>query len=216
MKKKVFVVGSDLNYADFIKDVTLTSNMKEADIVLFTGGEDVNPKLYGAKCHPSTAFNTNRDLAEVSVFKKIKPNQLAIGVCRGSQLMCVLNGGKLVQNCSNHALAGTHGITDGNVEYEITSTHHQMQYPYNLNEKDYTVLFTSNSLRSRCYEGDLIDPDIVCIKGEPEIVLYHKEGHPKCLAIQGHPEYMRPNAPVVEMLNNLINDILKTIENYAE
>ena len=47
--------------------------------------------------------------------------------------------------------------------------------------------------------------------GEPEIVLYHKESKPKCLAIQGHPEYMRPNAPVVEMLNILINETLNSI-----
>ena len=30
--KKVFVVGTALNYADFIKDAALTSDMKEADI----------------------------------------------------------------------------------------------------------------------------------------------------------------------------------------
>ena len=40
---------------------------------------------------------------------------------------------------------------------------------------------------------------------EPEIVLYHKEGLPKCLAIQGHPEIMRSEAPVIEMLNKLLN-----------
>lgn len=81
--KKIFVVGSALNYASFIKDSVLTSDMKEADIVLFTGGEDVNPALYKADPHPSTVFNKERDKAEVSVFKKIKPTQLALGICRG-------------------------------------------------------------------------------------------------------------------------------------
>lgn len=123
-----------------------------------------------------------------------------------------MNGGKLVQNCENHALWGTHGITNGEVEYEITSTHHQMQYPYNLNDKDYDILFKSSELRSySTYEGGNIDSDIIIERGEPEIVLYHKEGMPKCLAIQGHPEYMRHDAPVVEMLNNLINETLNSI-----
>lgn len=124
-----------------------------------------------------------------------------------------MNGGKLVQDVQNHGLWGTHGITNDEVEYEITSTHHQMQYPYNLNKEDYDVLFKSSELRSPYYyEGGNIEPDVIMHNGEPEIVLYHKEGMPKCLAIQGHPEYMRPDAPVVEMLNNLINETFNSIE----
>lgn len=211
--KKIFVVGSALNYASFIKDSVLTSDMNEADIVLFTGGEDVNPALYKTRPHTTTRCNKERDKAEVSVFKKIKPTQLAIGICRGSQFLCVMNGGKLVQDCENHALWGTHGITNGEIEYEITSTHHQMQYPYNLNGLDYDVLFKSSELRSySVYEGENINPNTIRENGEPEIVLYHKEGMPKCLAIQGHPEMMRHEAPVIEMLNNLINDTLNSIE----
>lgn len=81
--KKIFVVGAALHYASFITDSVLTSDMSEADIVLFTGGEDVNPALYKTKAHPTTGCNKERDKAEVSVFKKIKPNQLALGICRG-------------------------------------------------------------------------------------------------------------------------------------
>lgn len=81
--KKIFVVGYALNYAGFITDSVLTSNMGEADIILFTGGEDVNPALYKTCPHPTTRCNKERDKAEVSVFKKIKPTQLALGICRG-------------------------------------------------------------------------------------------------------------------------------------
>lgn len=211
--KKIFVVGSALNYADFINDAILTSNMSEADIVLFTGGEDVDPALYKTAPHPKTFCNKERDKAEKSVFKKIKPTQLAIGICRGSQFLCVMNGGRLVQNVIGHAIMSTHSITDGKRVYEITSTHHQMQYPYNLDDTDYDVLFRAGSLRSiGFYEGENININNIISMGEPEIVLYHKENMPKCLAIQGHPEYMRKNAPVVEMLNELINKTLNSIE----
>lgn len=124
-----------------------------------------------------------------------------------------MNGGKLVQDCVNHALWGTHGISNGEVEYEITSTHHQMQYPYNLDNKDYDILYKSSELRSAGhYKGGNIDIETILRNGEPEIVLYHKENMPKCLAIQGHPEYMRKDAPVVEMLNNLIDETLNSID----
>lgn len=122
-----------------------------------------------------------------------------------------MNGGKLVQDCWGHAIGSTHGITNGEVEYEITSTHHQMQYPYNLEDKDYSVLYTSSSYRSGEYKGDYIDFATMVKKGEPEIVLYHKEGMPTCLGIQGHPEYMRKESPVISMLNDLINNTLKSI-----
>lgn len=209
--KKIFVVGSALHYANFIENSVITSNIKEADIVLFTGGEDVNPALYEAKRHYSTHFNEKRDEEEVAIFKKIKPTQLALGICRGSQFLCVMNGGKLVQDCWGHAIGSTHGITNGEVEYEITSTHHQMQYPYNLEDKDYSVLYISSPHRSGNYKGDYIDFATMVEKGEPEIVLYHKEEMPTCLGIQGHPEYMRKESPVISMLNDLINNTLKSI-----
>ena len=200
--KKVFVVGPAKSYSKWIKNHELTDKIEEADIVMFTGGEDVDPSLYGAHRHPTTYSNIQRDLEEKAVFEKVKPNQLCVGICRGSQFLCVMNGGKLVQNVSNHAMFGTHeifGITRGD-KWEITSTHHQMQYPFNLEDSQYEILYFA-SRRSFYYEGDNINEPPV----EPEIVLYKVEGKPKCLAIQGHPEIMRPEATTLEMLNQLID-----------
>ena len=116
-----------------------------------------------------------------------------------------MNGGLLVQNVRGHATFGTHQINNmcDFQTYEITSTHHQMQYPFNLDSNDYDLLWVTNPRRSEYYEGD----QITDVPYEPEIVLYHVQGKPKCLAIQGHPEMMRPEAPVLEMLNRLINTI---------
>ncbi len=81
--KKVYVVGSQLNYANFITKRELVDNINDADIVIFTGGEDVHPSLYNCKPHYTTYANLQRDLAEMEEFRKIKPNQLVIGICRG-------------------------------------------------------------------------------------------------------------------------------------
>jgi hypothetical protein len=125
-----------------------------------------------------------------------------------------MNGGKLIQDVSNHALWGTHPISNviqgGDDIYEITSTHHQMQYPFNLDTKDYDLLFTSYRHQSYEYHGDGIDPDEVVDK-EPEIVMYHKEGKPKCLAVQGHPE-MIPDSPVAKMISELIIKLVNEIK----
>lgn len=203
---KVYVVGPAKYYSSWIENHELTDNLEEADIVLFTGGEDVDPSLYGCKKHHTTYSNIKRDLDEKAIFEKVKPNQLCIGICRGSQLLCCLNGGLLIQNVGNHAVYGTHRIINKytSERFEITSTHHQMQYPFNLvKDIDYTVLYYA--LRcSPYYEGDGIS-EPPC---EPEIVLYTRKDKPKCLAIQGHPEYMRKDAPVIDMLNKLLKELL--------
>ena len=207
--KKVYVVGSQKWYSRFIDNHVLVDNIEDAQIVIFTGGEDVDPSLYGCKRHPSTHSDLSRDLAEKKEFEKIRPDQLAVGICRGSQFLCVMNGGMLVQNVMNHALFHTHGIYEmsTNKEYQITSTHHQMQYPFEINSTEWDCLFVSSpsGRLSLIYEGDKISE----IPYEPEIVLYHRENFPKCLAIQGHPEQMREGSPIVVRINEIINELVK-------
>ena len=211
---KVFVVGGDVNYANFLEDVTLVDDIKDAEVVLFTGGEDVDPSLYGCRRNSNTFSNIDRDLKEKEFFESVKTNQLCLGICRGSQFLCVMNGGLLVQHCTRHALGYTHEITNGEYIYQITSTHHQMQYPYNLDNKDYKILFRAHPNRSEVYYGDKINPSYFSALGEPEIVLYHKNNYPKCLAIQGHPE-MIPDSPVAKMINDYVKTLIDTIKENA-
>lgn len=80
---KVLVVGGDTHYVNWIKDVEITSKLDKADIVFFTGGEDVDPSIYGCKKHPRTWSNIVRDREEKRIFDNIRSDQLVIGVCRG-------------------------------------------------------------------------------------------------------------------------------------
>lgn len=80
----VFVVGGALGYANFLEDVVFVDKVEDAELVIFTGGEDVTPSLYGCRKHPSTYSNAVRDLEEKEIFNMIKPNQIALGICRGS------------------------------------------------------------------------------------------------------------------------------------
>ena len=206
---KIYVVGGANNYVNFIENAELVDKLEDAQLVVFTGGEDVTPSLYGCKKHPKTYNNPERDKREQAIFKKINPKkQVVYGCCRGSQFVTVMNGGLLVQNVDSHALRSTHAITDGSKIYQITSTHHQMMYPFNL-ESGYDILFISYGNSSNIYEGDKIDFDIIC-NIEPEIVLYTRKDLPKCLAVQGHPE-MIPDSQVTKMINNLINDLVNEI-----
>lgn len=186
---------------DWIRNVTPVDSAEKADIVVFSGGADINPALYGCAKHSSTYYNEIRDKLEVSCFKHLKPHQIVIGICRGAQLITALNGGKLIQNVTGHC-SGPHYITNCDLKFKIESIHHQMMYPFDMPKSDYDILFWSSKKQSTVYEGDGIETP-PC---EPEVILYHKEGLPKCLAIQGHPEMMSHC-----QAHEVFNDILKNI-----
>ena len=188
----------------FIKNSIVVPNIEDADIIILPGGADINPEIYHKKAHPTTYFNRERDAREISDFNQVREDQVVLGICRGAQLLCALFGGILVQNC-NHHCGSDHVITDGKNSYVISSIHHQMMYPYDMPKENYEILFRSKNRLSDVYEGDGVNPRIIIEDGEPEIVLYHKPGMPKCLAVQGHPEMM-PGSPV----SNMISDLLTT------
>ena len=94
--KKVFVVGPAKTYSKWINNHELTDNLEEANIVMFTGGEDVDPSLYGCRKHPTTYSNILRDLEEKEIFEKVRTDQLCIGICRGLGIMAHVKHGELL------------------------------------------------------------------------------------------------------------------------
>lgn len=212
-KIKVYIVGGDKNYFKIflnksasICTFTTTSLASEADLAIFTGGSDVNPALYGEKKHEMTSFNNERDILEMKMFHYFLHLKIPmLGICRGAQFLTVMNGGKVIQDVSNHAISGTHLIEciDGNI-ISITSTHHQMMYPFNLNADDYLIVGWSRNNLSAYYDLDN-DYKYTSLKKEPEIVFYDKT---KCLCIQGHPELQSEDKVVSRYIKNTIINYL--------
>ncbi len=62
-----------------------TSLIDESDIIVFTGGEDVSPDVYGeSRVHKLTNSNKSRDNKETYYFEKgFESNKFMIGICRG-------------------------------------------------------------------------------------------------------------------------------------
>lgn len=186
---------------DWIDNVEAVDTPEEADIVLFSGGADINPSLYNCKCSPHTHYNDYRDKLEIQCYNKLTPKQIVIGLCRGAQLLTALNGGKLIQDVTGHN-CGPHYITNRETKFKIESIHHQMMYPFDMDKNVYDILYWSKQLRSEHYFGDGVGTP-PC---EPEVVLYHNENAPVALAIQGHPEMMGTCEA-----HAVFNDIIKHI-----
>jgi gamma-glutamyl-gamma-aminobutyrate hydrolase PuuD len=208
-KRKVFVIGTYIGYASSIYNREMVGKIEDADVVVLTGGADVDPSTYSKPAEPESYGYKARDIFEISEYHKVRNDQVVVGICRGAQLLTVLNGGILVQHVTGHC-NGMHKMIDtcGKI-YPISSLHHQMCYPFDIPKSDYEILFTSYPARSSVYKGDGVDPEMIEANGEPEIIIYHKDNQPIGLAVQGHPEMMDYDCRTVRMFNDLIDECLE-------
>ena len=156
-----------------------------ADLVVFLGGADVNPKLYNENpVEEVTYWDQTRDAREQTVFEACKAKGIPMfGICRGAQFLHVMNGGTLWQHVDNHG--GQHLIydIDEDVLVSASSTHHQMM---KFNDEMVLIAVTDEPVASfvKNEEGvsDVSDDHII----EVEACYYDQT---KCLCIQGHPEW---------------------------
>jgi putative glutamine amidotransferase len=70
------------------------------DGVVFSGGGDLDPELYGAEPHDETDVpRQERDAAELHLLEAaLERDMPVLAICRGSQLLNVARGGDLVQH----------------------------------------------------------------------------------------------------------------------
>lgn len=198
--RKIFVIGQGLNYANWMEG-EITYKIEDADLVVLTGGADIDPSRYGEKAHPRTYSSPERDHYEFEDLQTaVDLGKPVIGICRGAQLVCVFNKGRLVQDQPN---PGTHMMmTKEGIELPTSSLHHQACYPYDLPEEDYQILaWTENMLaRHQDGNGDEMNPP-----KEVEAIYFPKT---RCLGIQGHPEMMDLKGESIKHFRNWLNNLI--------
>jgi putative glutamine amidotransferase len=74
--------------------------LEAVDGLVLTGGEDVDPQLFGATRHAATdAANAPRDQCEIALALGARARGMpTLAICRGAQVMNVACGGTLVQD----------------------------------------------------------------------------------------------------------------------
>jgi gamma-glutamyl-gamma-aminobutyrate hydrolase PuuD len=89
------------NYIPHLEIVKSYKDVKNYDLIIFTGGEDINPNIYGERNTYSNISNSSieRDSQELSILEKaLELNKCIFGVCRGHQLVNAFLGGRLYQD----------------------------------------------------------------------------------------------------------------------
>ncbi|MEX2270215.1 MAG: gamma-glutamyl-gamma-aminobutyrate hydrolase family protein [Vicinamibacterales bacterium] len=90
--------GAEVRTVD--SSVSVDAAMSGVDGVLLTGGQDVDPALYGEERHPTTQDDEpGRDDLELAIAKRALAADLPmLAICRGIQVLNVAAGGSLVQD----------------------------------------------------------------------------------------------------------------------
>jgi putative glutamine amidotransferase len=85
------------------------------DGLVFSGGSDLDPELYGEEAHPETdGVVRERDDFELELMRAALARDLPLlAICRGSQVLNVALGGDLEQHVPDRVAADTHKQTPG-------------------------------------------------------------------------------------------------------
>lgn len=161
-------------------DAEFTNVAERAELIIFTGGEDVSPSLYK---HPNIASGCNRTRDDNCI--KIWDDGIAngakfMGICRGAQFVNVMLGGTMWQHIGTHPYLHT---TDTGLQ--INSTHHQGIVPNEC---------LGEILHRPSFDHAAVTPDGV-IRGVRNVESFRNED---CFCVQWHPEFMKEDCAAVQ------------------
>lgn len=189
MPNNVFIVSGNSQYKKLFTDNgwVVVSDLYNANLILFTGGEDVWPILYNEHPHPTCYFNAERDGVEKKIFEYGVDNHIPmVGICRGGQFLNVMSGGKMFQHVSKHT--NSHFLRDilTGKNILVTSTHHQMMRP----GKGGDLVAVAREGGFKQHSTDITEKKAIIIHeiDEPDVeVVFYKDTN--CLCFQPHPEH---------------------------
>ena len=190
-----FALIDDVVSADRPEDLTSDG------VLLLHGGADISPSIYGQRTNQYCSADdkpNHRDRVEMDMIQAAKErNMPIIGICRGAQLLCAMDGGHLIQHIDNHA-SRNHPIYDTDTDqiYHANSCHHQMMVPLAHNKIiaiDKQGVNGYDKYNKQCF-----------YKQVPEIVYFPQMNG---LGIQGHPEWM-PHSGFTKYCAELIKKYL--------
>ncbi len=158
-------------------------------MLLFTGGEDLNPAMYGEIPNGTNYFNPIRDAWEEQWFDWAVTNKIPMfGTCRGMQFLNVKTGGKMIQHVNNHFVDEHDVLTNKGEKLIVNSIHHQMCVP-NYKRAD---LFAA----ARHIAGYDTEPE----------ALHFKDIN--AFGVQWHPEGLSHNDPSNDWVRNQVKTLL--------
>lgn len=167
------------------------------DAILFAGGNDIDPSMFGEELHPTVKdISKLRDAVELRLMRwSVEDDRPILGVCRGMELLNIVRGGDLYQDIPSMLPDATdHNLSSAAKDIEHiahvlrlepgsrfagiigkgtlgTNTHHHQ-----------AIREVGEGLRAVAWSEDGV------------IEAIEAEGKPFVIGVQSHPESMWPKA----------------------
>lgn len=208
-KKKVLVIGTgqrigsaydqiartynyDLHILTGIQTNTDTSRaiIKDVDGVIFAGGEDFDPSLYGSNSYNLVeSYSTDQDKSDLELLDlAIEENKPILGICRGMQLINIYYGGSLYED-----LPSQYGISISHRDGEDDFSYHMVNFNENSSLYEKLDGEKSREVNSFHHQGirdlaDGLNPTATSDDGLIEAIEnpYYNNF---MMGVQWHPEY---------------------------
>jgi putative glutamine amidotransferase len=144
------------------------------DLVIFSGGEDIHPRIYNSSITYTGGINEFRDEIELQILKESqRKNKKIFGVCRGHQLINAYNGGMLAQDLKAEG-------------FGLHSNPHKISWRVNSDLKE--IFPTVNSLH---HQGVIsTGSNLKSLATKDRIVEATLSNSGNILSVQWHPEFM--------------------------
>lgn len=233
-KKTIILSKASANYVNWLTDPNfnivnaydcknLDSIILLADGIVLTGGEDINPLMYGDSSNLllCEAMDFRRDTIEKKLFDFALSAQIPfIGICRGMQMMNVAHGGTLYGDIPSELGDDVIHRNNGEVMHDILVKCYNLDYTKMIFPQTPPMtpptcvvtdtVFTVNSWHHQGLK-DIAEGILVIAEssdGLPEAVIMDKKIHPFMIAVQFHPERLgSDNGIHKNMRSNFFNAI---------
>lgn len=243
VNKTIILSKASANYVNWLSDpyiniinaydcTNLDSILLLADGIVLTGGEDINPLMYGDSSNLQLCekIDFRRDTLEKKLFDYSLSKKIPlIGVCRGMQMMNVAHGGTLYGDLPTEIGDLVIHRNNGEVMHDVVvKCFVAKNAPFisftdssRATDFDYTAMIfpqvsladTLFSVNSWHHQGlkDIAKGIYVIAKsydGLPEAVAMDKNIHPFMIAVQFHPERLgKDNAIHINMRDRFFEAI---------
>jgi putative glutamine amidotransferase len=170
------------------------------DGLLLMGGGDVDPERYGEARHPETQPPEGaRDRVEVELLRQALDDDLPLlGICRGIQVLNVVQGGTLVQHIPAQL--------PGALNHEMTVGHEDRRHPIAIEpDSRFASIVGATRHDVNSYHHQAVgtlgrDVRVVARTEDGVVEAMELPGRTFALAVQFHPERMVGDDPAMRRL----------------
>lgn len=179
-----------------LPEASLDALLPRLDGVIFTGGGDLHPELYGSTDHPLVDdVDTDRDRVEIHLFKQtLQAGTPFMGICRGLQLINVAMGGTLYEDILDQRSGALHH------QHNDLQPRNYLAHPVSIQtgSRLHGILGSPQThVNSLHHQGIReLAPGLQATAFAPDglIEAFELADHPFGLAVQWHPEWLQEHA----------------------